>query len=611
MTQEFETGAVASAAPPTLTADTDSTTPGLAPVRESDRINVLDVLRGFALIGILMMNIEWFNRAIAVLTMPDLSLRDADHAAGFLVKVFVEGKFYKLFSLLFGMGFAVMLLRAEQVGRPFFAWFSRRAGALLLIGLLHSIFLWTGDILHDYAIGAFGLLGILWLRRGGKASYALPVSVIMTVASVHALLAMDAKVLIGYTIISALVAFFIWLRGRDRWRFFRNPQWLLRIAIAMSILPILIMSTIGIVQGSRRDPQDLLERHQKSEAKRAELTAAWPKREIEVMAEARKIPPGEFGELADGDEDEADDAAKADKKADPEVANKPVEIAATRSDGFEAAVAAKPAPIENDAKNKPAGKDGKLADKDEPEKSAAEQWFQRKENRTKATFWEVQAMTSPNYWVATRFRFVETLEGMKGAPFFALMLLMPIFMLGWWLVETGKIRNPEQHLVLFRTLAWVGWPFGLAFSVSSSILMYQPNWIEGRGSDMLIGLLGWCGQVLLCAAYVGTFVLLLRKSFWQRFLSFLAPLGRMALTNYLTHSLVFSILFYGYGAGWFGQVSRFPQMGLVLAMITFQVIFSSFWLSKFNYGPMEWLWRSATYLKWQTLRRSADAMPGV
>ncbi len=585
--------------------DADSTAPALAPVRESDRISVLDVLRGFALIGILMMNIEWFNRSIAVLTMPDLSLRDADHAAGFLVKVFVEGKFYKLFSLLFGMGFAVMLLRAEQVGRPFFGWFSRRAGALLLIGLLHSIFLWTGDILHDYAIGAFGLLGILWLRRGGKAGFALPVSVIMTFASVHALIAMDAKVLIGYAVISGLVPLFIWMRGRDWWRFFRNPQWLLRIAIGMSIFPILMMSAFGIVEGARRDPQDLLERYQKSEVKRAELTAAWPKREAEVLAEARKIPPGEFGELSDGDEDEdeqADNRATVEKKPDAAVASTPVENATSKADGFEAEVVAKP------AMTKSAAKDAKA---DEPEKTAAERWFQRKENRTKAQFWEVQAMTSPNYWVATRFRFVETVEGMKGAPFFALMLLMPIFMLGWWLVETGKIRNPEQHLVMFRTLAWVGWPFGLAFSVSSTILMYQPNWIEGRGSDMLGGLLGWCGQVLLCAAYVGTFVLLLRKAFWQRVLSFLAPLGRMALTNYLMHSLVFSTLFYGYGAGWFGDVSRFPQMGLVLAMITFQAIFSRFWLSQFNYGPMEWLWRSATYLKWQTLRRTRDAMPGV
>jgi uncharacterized protein len=99
--------------------------------------------------------------------------------------------------------------------------------------------------------------------------------------------------------------------------------------------------------------------------------------------------------------------------------------------------------------------------------------------------------------------------------------------------------------------------------------------------------------------------LLLRKRFFKRLFGWLAPLGRMALTNYLTHSLVFSTLFYGYGAGWFGQVPRFQQMGLVAAMILFQAIFSRIWLANFNYGPMEWLWRSATYLKWQPLRRAA------
>ncbi|MBL0041268.1 MAG: DUF418 domain-containing protein [Xanthomonadales bacterium] len=544
----------------------------LAPVAESQRIDVLDVLRGFALIGILMMNIEWFNRSIAVLTAPDLGLRDFDHAAGFLVKVFVEGKFYKLFSLLFGMGFAVMLLRAEEAGRPFIAWFARRAGVLLLIGLAHSVFLWTGDILHDYAIGAFLLLAVVWLRRGGVASAKLPVSIIAIAGSVHALVAMDNHVLIGYAVLAAVVAFALWLRGKDRWRFLRNPQWLLRIAIGMSLFPILMMSAAGIVEGVRRDPVDMQERFDKSEAKRAELTKAWPKREAEAMVEARKIAPGDFGDLDDGEDDKAE---KADKAKKTEKGDK----------------------VEKQAKAK--------AEKDDEDKLPAENWFARRENRVKAEFWEQQAMTSKSYWVATKFRAGETLNGMGGAPFFALFLLLPIFMLGWWLVETGKMRNPEQHLLLFRTMAWVGWPFGLAFAMTSSILLYHPAWIEARGPDMVTGLLGWCGQVLLCAAYVASFVLLLRKRLFKRMLGWLAPLGRMALTNYLTHSLVFSTLFYGYGAGWFGHVPRFQQMGLVAAMIISQAIFSRIWLAYFNYGPMEWLWRSATYLKWQPLRRAA------
>ena len=391
----------------------------LAPIAESQRIDVLDVLRGFALIGILMMNIEWFNRPIAVLTAPDLGLRDFDHAAGFLVKVFVEGKFYKLFSLLFGMGFAVMLLRAEEAGRPFIAWFARRAGVLLLIGLLHSVFLWTGDILHDYAIGAFLLLAVIWLRRGGTASMKLPLSIVAIAGSAHALIAMDSHVLGGYAFIAAIVAVALWLRGKDRWRFLRDPQGLLRVAVGMSLFPILMMSMAGIVEGVRRDPVDMQERYDQSEAKRVELTKAWPKREAELLAEARKIAPGDVGEK---DNDEADDNTGngSDRTA--------------KSD----------ADVE--------------AEKDKDDKLPAESWFMRRERQTKGEFWEEQAMTSKSYWVATKFRARETLNGLGGAPFFALFLLLPIFMLGWWLVETGKIRNPEQHLVLFLSLIHISEP---------------------------------------------------------------------------------------------------------------------------------------------------------
>jgi uncharacterized protein len=123
----------------------------LKPVTESTRIDVMDILRGFALLGIVFMNIEWFNRSGTDIRTFDISLTGLDHAIGWLVRAFVEGKFYKLFALLFGMGFAVMLLRAKEAGRPFTAWFVRRMLVLFLIAMVHQIFIWDGDILHDYA----------------------------------------------------------------------------------------------------------------------------------------------------------------------------------------------------------------------------------------------------------------------------------------------------------------------------------------------------------------------------------------------------------------------------------------------------------------------------
>src|SRR3954462_12462121 len=92
----------------------------LAPVAISERIQALDVVRGFALIGILMMNVEFFNRATSELGMGiQPGLTGINLWVSWFVAYFVIGKFWTIFSLLFGMGFAVMLTRAEAAGRNF------------------------------------------------------------------------------------------------------------------------------------------------------------------------------------------------------------------------------------------------------------------------------------------------------------------------------------------------------------------------------------------------------------------------------------------------------------------------------------------------------------
>src|SRR3546814_9446096 len=92
--------------------DSGNTLPG--PVSAAQRIDFLDALRGFALIGILLMNIEWFNRPWAGGGSIDYDLQGVDYAAGLFVNIFVQGRFYPLFALLFGIGFALMLDRAIE-----------------------------------------------------------------------------------------------------------------------------------------------------------------------------------------------------------------------------------------------------------------------------------------------------------------------------------------------------------------------------------------------------------------------------------------------------------------------------------------------------------------
>ena len=120
----------------------------------------MDVLRGLALLGILLMNLEGFAGPPALMgTGIDPQLRGLDRWADAAIYVLVQGKFIALFSLLFGAGFAVMAGRAEREGWSLRAVWGRRCAGLLLIGLLHALLVWSGDILVTYALCGLLLLG--------------------------------------------------------------------------------------------------------------------------------------------------------------------------------------------------------------------------------------------------------------------------------------------------------------------------------------------------------------------------------------------------------------------------------------------------------------------
>jgi len=136
----------------------------IEPVARAERVTELDAVRGFALLGILLMNIEWFGRPMeAMMFGLDRTLAGLDFAAGWAIMAFVQGKFYTLFSLLFGMGFAIQAERALAKGVSFGPLFARRMGGLALIGAAHGFLLWSGDILLVYSI--VGFVMVLLFRK--------------------------------------------------------------------------------------------------------------------------------------------------------------------------------------------------------------------------------------------------------------------------------------------------------------------------------------------------------------------------------------------------------------------------------------------------------------
>lgn len=177
----------------------------LTPISGSERITALDMIRGFALLGIAMMNVEWFTRPISELGRGvDPSLHGADWLVSWLVYVLVQGKFWTLFSLLFGIGFAVMLGRAESRGSAFVTPYVRRIIGLFLFGAMHYIFIWTGDILHEYAFAALGLL--LIVSRSWK-SWLLILASVVAVGVALKLKAMP--MLITLCVLVGLMMFFL------------------------------------------------------------------------------------------------------------------------------------------------------------------------------------------------------------------------------------------------------------------------------------------------------------------------------------------------------------------------------------------------------------------
>ncbi|PLS16136.1 hypothetical protein CVD28_19040 [Bacillus sp. M6-12] len=135
-----------------------------APISAKERIVTIDIIRGFALLGIFLVNMPAFHSPVFLVTYPEYT--GVDYWLDLFLQLFVQTKFYTMFSFLFGLGFYIFMSRAEQKGLKTKRLFSRRLFALFLFGALHLVFLWFGDILLTYALTGFFLL--LFYKRKTK-----------------------------------------------------------------------------------------------------------------------------------------------------------------------------------------------------------------------------------------------------------------------------------------------------------------------------------------------------------------------------------------------------------------------------------------------------------
>lgn len=404
------------------------------PVKSQDRIVLLDVLRGLAIFGILMVNMQLFFRPMLyILTGFQGDESTLDQISTAFIKFFFEGKFYVMFSLLFGYGFFIFMNKNSEPGTNVLPVYLRRMFFLLIIGASHVVLLWSGDILIFYAM--FGFLLPLFRKVSD--------------------------------------------RGLLRW------------AIWLAIIPSAITALMFVF--------------------------------ISLM---RQIP-----EAAPHIEAGLNQGAEAMKELT-------MKAAATYSSG---------------------------------------------------TFAEI-----------ARTRLFEYRILLPGVLFFYPVVLA-MFLLGSLAARKRLIENYKDYLPFFKKSArWgalIGIPFSALFAVSYFYAEPQKINIFQTLNTLSLAL----GGFFMSLFYISSVVLLSNQGKLNTISRLLSPVGRMALTNYLLHSIICSTLFYSYGFGLFGHITTFQGVLLTLIIFGLQIPLSHWWLKKFYFGPFEWLWRSLTYLKIQPL----------
>jgi len=405
-------------------ADDPHPTSAAQPIAAGERIAVIDVLRGFTIFGILLVNMPlyaWPNWGPMRGIRAGLAHGPLDEAAGWFLWLFAEDKFYPLLSVLFGVGFSVQLMRAPAV--HFASLYRRRLAALLLIGLVHGFFLWSGDILSTYALMGFFLLAF---RTAGER-----------------------------TILGLAIAFL----------FLPMAAWSLQVSLHERLFSQLV--------GAGVDYQEL-----------------WDDA-LRVFAH------GTYREMI----------------------------------------------VE----------------------------------RARALAWNFS-------WPIS------------------MLQILGLFLLGLYAGRRQFFHHLSRHLAFLRQARWWALAFAVLGMLVRAGVLSLPKGLGPYFGDLSAEVLETAGNLALSFFYAVSIILLAERPHWKRRLAPLAAVGRTALSNYLLQSVVCTTLLYSYGFRLFGKVGPAAGLALTIAIYSLQVPLSMWWLRRFRFGPMEWVWRSLTYGSLQPMR---------
>lgn len=453
------------------------------PVQSAERIAALDVARGIALLGILTVNVHYFGWPLGDVLATHTPPKDVsaiEYAAWYYLRTFGEGKFFTIFSTLFGAGLTIQWLRASQRGQGFGSLAARRLSFLMVLGLCHALLLWYGDILFVYAWAGLLLLIPLHFKWSART----------------------------------------------------------QVVVASGLL------TLGcVLWGGMSILQDWGTR---AAAQGQQSTAAQP----------AHIP------LTSADTPAA--AATTLPTTDP---------APEAQTPFGRLVQHWQSGAGTGSPDDPAWRDNEvLAYRDGP-------WLQ-----------------------SFLFRGVTWLS-MIVMIFFGFGLgVLTMFLIGSAIIKSDVIRKGTDRF--FCRAAAVGLGVGVPLSVLATALLGNDNaWLR----EFLANALYLPAGAAVALGILACVVLWTRSGKAAGLARLIATTGRFGLSNYLLQTLICTTIFYHWGLGKFGSLGGPSLLGVALGVYAAQVILSTVADRYLQYGPMEWLWRSVTYWRFQPfLRRASD-----
>jgi uncharacterized protein len=414
----------------TMAASLDT---GILPAGQlKERIQVLDVLRGFALFGILFAHLsnEFSAGRLPGHVYETIMSSPANMTVTVISNIFVQGKFYTIFSFLFGLSFALQLGSAQEKGGSFLSRYAWRLVVLGIIGTIHHIH-WRGDILTIYVILGFVLL--LFRNIPDKA---------LLIISLLLLLNLPTRITNLYEVITA------------------NPK---------------------------PDQTQMDEANKQGEAEAEKY--------FDLLKNGSYIETLKFNFLAFKDK------------------------------------------------------------------------------------MEFQVMSGRIY------------------------MTLGFFLLGLYAGRRKLFEHLLANKILFKKLFKYTGYGTLGLIVLACGLFLTPLMKDNAYGNVVGGLIFDTGSNALSLFYIAGVTLLFTRSQWARRLSYLAPVGKMALTSYLVQTAFGILLFQSFGLSLFAEIGIAAATALTLPIFFLQVVFSKWWLAKYQYGPVEWVWRSLTYLKLQPLAK--------